>query len=94
MEKDFCRWHATELHIENRKKYLPFYEGEIWLCIGGINIGHEQDGQGKAFLRPYLVLKKFRNETFFGIPLTRSQRTEPYYFPIEHKGGPSNAMLS
>ena len=45
----------------------------------------EQDGNGEDFLRPIVITRKFNNEIFWGIPLTKSKnktnkRAEKYYF--------------
>jgi mRNA-degrading endonuclease toxin of MazEF toxin-antitoxin module len=45
-----------------------------------MNIGFEQDGGGKDFLRPIIIFRKFNNEIFWTIPLTHTQRRGKYYF--------------
>ena len=87
MEKDFCGWHSKEAHLNDAQK-LPFFrEREIWFCHLGTNIGHEQDGAGAEFLRPVLVLRKFSQEVFWAIPLTRTPRESEYYFHFSFKDG-------
>lgn len=51
----------------------------------GANVGFEQDGNGVDFLRPVVILRKFNNEIFWGIPLTKAQKkitkkAEKYYY--------------
>ena len=69
MVKDFERWHKQKSWIDGFKDRPPFFhEREIWFCSVGLNIGHEQDGSGKRYLRPVIVIKKLGRKTFMGLP--------------------------
>lgn len=59
---------------------LFFHEREVWYCHLGENIGFEQDGRGDTFLRPIVIIRKFNNDIFWGVPLTRTQKDLPFYF--------------
>lgn len=85
MERDFQKWHNKKTNIDKIEKRPFFHEREIWHCHLGLNIGFEQDGTGMDFLRPIIILKKFNNEIFWGLPLTKvhkkiTKKTEKYYF--------------
>lgn len=80
MKKDFQKWHDRKRHIEHERPRVFFHEREIWLCHLGENIGFEQDGRGDQFLRPVIVLKKFNNAVLWGVPLTRTDKKNQYYF--------------
>lgn len=85
MKKDFQTWHLKKSRIDEIEKRPFFHEREIWFCYFGINVGFEQDGRGQDFLRPVLIFRKFNNEIFWGIPLTKSRKkisknSEQYYF--------------
>lgn len=85
MKKDFQKWHNKKSHINNIEKRPFFHEREIWFCYLGANVGFEQDGMGDDFLRPIVIVRKFNNEIFWGIPLTKSKKhankkAEKYYF--------------
>ncbi|MBI2023161.1 type II toxin-antitoxin system PemK/MazF family toxin [Candidatus Giovannonibacteria bacterium] len=85
MEKDFQNWHNKKSNIDKIEKRPFFHEREIWFCYLGANIGFEQDGSGEEFLRPVLIVRKFNNEIFWGIPLTKAhkklaKKAEKYYF--------------
>lgn len=69
-------------------------EREIWFCHLGENIGFEQDGRGEDFLRPVIVIKKFNKEVFWGLPLTKTPKTGPYYFTFLFQEEASTAILS
>ncbi len=95
MHKDFDTWsnQKKKIHKDHVRPHVA--EREIWFCALGVNVGFEQDGAGESHLRPVLVLKKFNNEIFWGIPLTRTQRNSPYYYTFTfHDGTRSSAILS
>jgi mRNA-degrading endonuclease toxin of MazEF toxin-antitoxin module len=95
MEKDFCGWHAKESHLNNTQKTHFFREREVWFCHLGTNIGHEQDGVGKDFLRPVLVLRKFSPFMLWAVPLTKTPRESQYYFHFSFRSGTESfAVLS
>lgn len=80
MIKDFDGWNTKKklTHVANKRPF--FHEREIWYCALGVNVGFEQDGKGKDFLRPVVILKKFNNAVFFGIPLTHTKKKKSFYF--------------
>lgn len=79
--KDFQQWHDKKTTLNDKQNRVFFHEREIWFCHMGHNVGFEQDGRGDEFLRPVIVLKKFNNEIFWGIPLTKVQKqNRPFYF--------------
>ena len=58
------------------------------------NIGDEENGKGESYQRPVLVLKKFNNHIFFGIPLTSRIKDNYLYHKIHFKNKISSALLS
>jgi len=60
----------------------------------GVNVGFEQDGGGRDFLRPVIVFRKFNNEIFWGIPLTHTKKKAPFYFQFKIGRTISTAILS
>ncbi|MAL64709.1 MAG: hypothetical protein CMF94_01260 [Candidatus Marinimicrobia bacterium] len=44
----------------------------------GINIGIEQDGKNRLYERPVLVVRKFNNRHFLGVPLTTQLKEFPF----------------
>jgi len=99
-KKDFAGWHQKKSEI-NALGQLPFFhEREIWFCYLGANVGSEQDGRGADFLRPVMILRKFNNQIFWGVPLTKAKnkiktKTDKYYYPFSFVPGiTSVAILS
>lgn len=91
--KDFLSWNKIKKYLHEHKERPHFHEREIWFCSVGINIGREQDGGGKQSLRPIIILKKFNNEIFYGIPLTKNKKGK-FYFNFLFKNKESSAILS
>lgn len=81
MEKDYRTWTPIKKALNNTDEpRLFFHEREVWYCHLGENIGFEQDGRGDDFLRPVVIIRKFNNEIFWGVPLTRTQKDSLFYF--------------
>ncbi len=95
MKKDFRKWHDKKSQIDTVLKRPFFHEKEIWFCHLGVNVGSEQDGRGGNFLRPVIVVRKFNNEVFWAIPLTKTEKKTEYYFQFSfHNNEISTAILS
>lgn len=93
--KDYKKWHNIKAQINNAIKRPYFHEREIWFCHLGENVGFEEDGRGDNYFRPVIVFRKFNNEVFWAIPLTRTERMNKYYFEFSFgKKNKSIAILS
>jgi mRNA interferase MazF len=77
MEKDFDNWNEKKKIIHNRTDTLFFHKREIWWCALGINVGFEQNGHGKEYLRPAIILKGMSKQTCYIVPLTASSSEHP-----------------
>ena len=88
-------WNENKKDISKNNSLIKFQQFQIIFMKIGINIGFEQDGKGKDFLRPVLVYKKFNNKIFLGIPLTSKENNDKFHFEFEYKKGvKSYAILS
>jgi mRNA-degrading endonuclease toxin of MazEF toxin-antitoxin module len=94
MKKDFKKWHLKKETLNDEKNRPFFREAEVWFCSIGVNVGFEQDGAGGNFLRPVVVIKKFNNEVFWALPLTKRKKKGPYYFSFKLNSKISTAILS
>lgn len=96
VKKDFKRWHEQKSKIQSERPYVFFQEREIWFCALGANVGYEQDGSGDEYLRPVVIVKKFNNEIFFAVPLTRGKKKDkPFYHSFSFRSKvTSTAILS
>lgn len=101
-EKDFKKWHSKKALINDIVQPPFFHEREIWFCYLGTNVGFEQDGSKEDFLRPVVIVRKFNDKIFWGIPLTRPKedkkiikKSEKYYYRFSFIAGTeSMAILS
>ena len=86
-KSDFLLWHNKKYEIDNRDtNNIYFEEKEIWFCNIGLNIGNEEDGKGKSFLRPILIIRKISKNLFIGLPLTSIEHKDNiYYYKFEYK---------
>lgn len=88
MQKDFDTWNKLKQGIDAKEDYLPLYrERQVRWCRLGANVGFEQDGTGKDFSRPVLVLKGFSRRVCLIVPLTTSKKKNPYHTSVGIVGG-------
>lgn len=80
--------------LNNLESRPYFFEREIWWTAIGHNIGDEEDGKGRNFARPVLILRKFNQRFFFGIPLTTISKDGKFYHSFNFLAGRSTALLS
>ena len=82
MKKDFDTWNKNKkrIHAENENKL--YHEREVWWCALGVNIGFEQDGTGTGSERPVLILKGFSKQVCLIMPLTTSEKKNPYHISL------------
>ena len=76
MKKDFRKWHDKKTRIDELPQRPFFHVREIWFSYVGANVGVEQNGSEEEFLRPVVILRKFNNESFWAIPLTKAKKTD------------------
>ncbi|NCS98937.1 type II toxin-antitoxin system PemK/MazF family toxin [Candidatus Parcubacteria bacterium] len=93
MLKDFDEWNKVKKNVNayNNRRY--YKAREIWWCKLGINIGFEQDGTGKEFDRPVLVIKRFNKDISIVAPLTTSNKNNKYYISIGKIGGKNAKVI-
>jgi hypothetical protein len=70
-----------------------FNERDIWWCSIGINVGYEINGKNDPMERCVLVIKKYSNTMFFGLPLTTKQKNYDSRFPTVVNGVNADIIL-
>ncbi len=85
--KKFDMWNIVKKYSEINFKFKYYKPRQIWWMRLGCNMGHEQDGKGEYFERPVLIVTKFNNRIFFGIPLTTKIKQNPFYIKIKDDHG-------
>ena len=92
--KNFDEWNDLKRTLNSQNTVPLFREREIWWCSIGLNIGHEQDGKNRAFNRPVLIIKKFNNRLFWGVPLSTKIKNSPHYHTFIFKDVKQSALLT
>ncbi len=90
---EFDIWNKVKKKIDTDsvvKKYPK--ENEVWMVSLGKNIGLEQNG-GKDFMRPVLIIKKFNNQIFWGVPLSRKQKKIDFYYNFSDPQGENVSVI-
>lgn len=94
MDKDFDGWNQHKQAVNARKSRTSFKEGDIWWCSLGTNVGDEQDGKGRFYSRPVLVIKKFNSRIFIGLPLSTIIKDNHFYHQFHFKDKKQCVVLS
>lgn len=95
MSKDFDAWGGDKKALHARADAPFYHEREIWWCALGVNIGFEQDGTGKQFDRPVVVIRGFNKQTLFAVALTGKKKIGKFHFSIGSvEGREASAILS
>lgn len=77
----FDIWNGQKKVLNTKVEVIHYpKEHEVWMSSIGKNIGFEQNGSGKNFSRPVLIIKKFNNKIFWVIPLSSKQKDLDFYY--------------
>lgn len=63
------------------------------MCAVGMNIGFEQNGTGRIFERPALVVKKFNNKMYWIAPLSTKQKEYDFYYNFIDPNGKKGSVI-
>jgi len=94
VEKNFLGWYERKIVVQGDETVRYFYEREVWWAAVGCNVGFEEDGKGFDFARPVLIVRKFNEHFFIGVPLSTTSKTGRYYYRFESSPGCKTALLS
>jgi mRNA interferase MazF len=87
------QWSSVKQITEENHKKVYFKERDIfWLKVGE-NIGFEQNGKGDKFQRPVLVLKRYNDDMFLGIPLSTIPREGSFFYQFSFIDGETSTAL-
>ena len=81
MEKNFDAWNEVKKRTDTEEPRL-YTVREIWWCRLGVNVGTEQDGKGKWYVRPCVILRGFAPDACLVAPLTTSPRQHALRVPV------------
>jgi mRNA interferase MazF len=92
---EFDKWNEVKKETNTDNVLVGFKERDIFNVKIGKNVGFEQNGKGKDFVRPVLIYKKLSKDMFLGIPLTKTQREGSFFYSfIFIEGIISTAILA
>jgi mRNA interferase MazF len=80
MDKKYNDWNAVKINTNAIDKKVYFKERDIFWIKLGENIGFEQNGKGDKFQRPVIIVKKYTNDMFLGVPLSTTLKEGSFYF--------------
>lgn len=96
MKKDYKKWTPVKIKINNKGSFPKGYkEREVWYASIGENIGFEEEGKGKKFDRPVLILRAFSRNLCGILPLSTTSKRGKFYSAFDSQTGKiSVALLS
>lgn len=96
MIKKFLEWIKIKELLHQKDQPPSFEEREIWWANIGENVGHEENGKGDNFIRPFIIVKKFNKELLFGVPCSSVFKDNKYYYKVgmETSDFKTSALLS
>jgi len=87
------RWNEVKKITTLKDRRLTIKPREIfWLKIGQ-NIGSEEFGKGKDFLRPVIIIRQLTSDLFIGIPTTTTKKENNNYFHNINYTNKSNEII-
>ena len=87
-------WCEVKISLWEKRQNIVFYQGEVWWCSIGMNVDEETFGKGDKFRRPILILRKFTNDSFLGLPITSSGEEGSWQVSVMVADRPNWVMLN
>lgn len=84
----------VKANLNNGVRMPSYREGNIYWASIGENIGFEQDGKGRAYTRPVLVLRGFSAGLILCIPLSSKIKDGRYFLKIRIEDKTETLLLS
>jgi len=78
--KQFDNWNEVKKRTNKIERRLNIKPKDIFWFKIGQNIGHEEFGKGKEFVRPIIVIRQLTSDLFIGIPTTTTKKENNDYF--------------
>ena len=87
-------WNELKKKLQDIDEPPLFRERDIWWYAAGENLGSEINGKGPKFSRPILIVRKYGDTTFFGVPLSTKRLSGFWYSNITVNGINRCVLLS
>ena len=91
---NYDAWNELKKKLQSIDKAPLFRERDIWWYAAGENLGSEINGKGPKFSRPILIIRKYGDMTFFGVPLSTKELSGFWYSNITVNGANRCVLLS
>jgi mRNA interferase MazF len=78
--EQFDKWNDIKKKTNLMQFKLGIKPREIFWAKIGINIGDEEYGKGKEFVRPVVIIRQLTKDLFIGIPTTTAKKDNNDYF--------------
>lgn len=78
--KQYDEWNEIKKYTQKNKRKLGIKSRDIFWAKIGINIGDEEYGKGKDFVRPIIIVRQLTYDLFIGVPTTTTQKENNDYF--------------
>lgn len=92
--KDFDKWNKEKKKLDATAPTIFCHKREIWWCALGLNVGFEQHSMSEDFSRPVVVIRRFTDDMFWGVPLTTKINDDvPFRVRITVDGVQNDAMI-
>lgn len=83
MQKTYEDWIIIKKERNNQIASLKqYYEGQIYWCYLGENIGCEQDGAPPLYTRPAIIIKGFSKNLVWCVPISSRKEKHKYTMKI------------
>jgi len=78
--EQYDQWNEIKKETQNNRRKLGIKSRDIFWAKIGFNIGNEEYGKGKDFIRPLIIVRQLTHDLFIGIPTTTSDKENNDYF--------------
>ena len=82
--KQFDKWNEVKKETDKAQMHFKIKPREIFWVKIGQNIGHEEFGKGKEFVRPVIMIRQLTSDLFVGVPTTTTKKDSNDYFHNIH----------
>lgn len=82
--KQYDAWNEVKKKTEQNNRTLGIKQREIFWVKIGQNLGSEEYGKDKDFVRPVVIIRKLTHDLFIGVPLTTTIKDSDYFHSFEY----------
>ena len=76
----FDEWNAIKKYTHKKNFKFGIKSREVFWAKIGMNIGDEEYGKGREFVRPVIIIRQLTKDLFVGVPTTTAPKESNDYF--------------